>query len=300
MYIFLHNDVWLPIITFLEVLCMHKLTAFSYFGGKNSQLGFILPNLPASEFYIEPFGGSAAVLLNREPAKNEVYNDLYLNCVNFFRVLRDHPDELITRLKLTPNSKHEYAMAIDMNKGLSQVDDMIERARMWFMLPVLGFYGRHKEASNWGRAYSSANGMNGMCSKWITAVDRLYPVAERLRRVVIECADAREVIERWDRPEALFYLDPPYVLASRSSKTAQYQNEMNDRQHTELLELCQRCKGRVAISGYDSELYTMALSGWRVVKAPPKVKPSSCGRNGTGDTAVEVLWMNYDAEGCRL
>lgn len=279
---------------------MHKLTAFSYYGGKNSQLSFILPHLPASELYVEPFGGSAAVLLNRQPSPTEVYNDVYLNCVNFFRVLRDYPDELIAKLRLTPNSHYEFSQAVAMNKGLNQIDDMIERARMWFLLPTLGFFGRHENASNWGRSFSSARGMNGQCSKLDSSIERLPEVAQRLRRVVIECSDAMNVIERWDRPETLFYLDPPYVFSSRSSKSAQYSHEMNDREHEQLLSLCRRCVGRVAISGYDSELYANALSDWRCVKAVPKTKPSSCGRNGHGDLATEVLWMNYDEEGHRL
>ena len=81
-----------------------KLVAFPYYGGKNSHLSWLLPLLPYDTKYIEPFAGSAAVLLNRERSDMEVYNDIDRNVVNFFRVLRDQGDALIEKQALTPYS----------------------------------------------------------------------------------------------------------------------------------------------------------------------------------------------------
>jgi hypothetical protein len=54
-----------------------RMIAFGYYGGKFSHLDFILPLLPTTfAHYSEPFGGSAAVLINREPASVETYSDL--------------------------------------------------------------------------------------------------------------------------------------------------------------------------------------------------------------------------------
>jgi len=66
-----------------------KTIAFGWYGGKFSHLDWLLPLLPECHHYCEPFGGSAAVLLNRCPSPVETYNDLDNEVVNFFRVLRE-------------------------------------------------------------------------------------------------------------------------------------------------------------------------------------------------------------------
>ena len=80
-----------------------KMIAFGWYGGKYSHLDFILPNLPNGEtHFCDVFGGSAAVLINRKPAPLETYNDLDSELVNFFRVLRSEPEQLIRQIGLTP------------------------------------------------------------------------------------------------------------------------------------------------------------------------------------------------------
>lgn len=59
--------------------------------------------------YIEIFGGSGAVLLGKEPSKFEVYNDIEGELVNFFRVVKNRPAELLLELDLLPlNSREEF------------------------------------------------------------------------------------------------------------------------------------------------------------------------------------------------
>lgn len=277
----------------------NRLFAFSYYGGKYSKLKFILPNIPASDIYVEPFGGSAAVLLNKAASPNEVYNDVYENCVNFFRVLRDKPEELIHKLKLTPNSRYEFERAVDMNNGLLYVEDDVERARMFYILPLLGYFGQHRNHGNYGRSYDSHNGMNGISSKFIGAVNNLYMVADRLRGVVIERQDVFKIIDAYDREDALLYLDPPYLKSVRTSHSTGYKHEFHRFEHTKLMERVLECKCRVAISGYENPLYDKYLDGWRKVKDTPKVKNSSRGLNGTVTPACEIMWVNYDEGGLK-
>src|SRR6266852_106053 len=80
------------------------LRSFGWYGGKFNHLDWLLPLLPAAHHYCEPFGGSAAVLLNREPSLVETFNDLDGDVVNFFRVLREGADEVIRLISLTPFS----------------------------------------------------------------------------------------------------------------------------------------------------------------------------------------------------
>src|SRR3989338_5619176 len=88
-----------------------KLIAFGWYGGKYSHLEWLMPLLPDSHHYCEPFAGSAAVLLNREPSPIETYNDMDGEVANFFRVLRDKPKEIINAIALTPFSREEFYIA---------------------------------------------------------------------------------------------------------------------------------------------------------------------------------------------
>jgi len=108
-----------------------KLIAFGWYGGKYNHLDWLLPLLPRTKHYCEPFAGSAAVLLNRRPSPVETYNDLDGEVVNFFRVLREKKDELIEKIGLTPFSYEEYVRAIK-EKGDPNLSD-VERARQFYI-----------------------------------------------------------------------------------------------------------------------------------------------------------------------
>ena len=108
------------------------LVAFRYYGGKNIHLPWILPmvDLPCHH-YVEPFGGSAALLLNRKPSEIETYNDLNENILNFFDVLRNDTDELLRQLSLTPYHKGELARAAEARSDFNDLTKM-ERARLFY------------------------------------------------------------------------------------------------------------------------------------------------------------------------
>ena len=209
---------------------MSNLIAFGWYGGKYSHLGWSLPLLPKTQHYCEPFGGSAAVLINREPSPVETYNDLDSEVVNFFQVLRTQKEALIEQIGLTPFSREEFEQAIDGSPmGLSD----LERARRFYILARQVRTGLAQKASS-GRwapcVLTSRAGMAGAVSRWLGAVEDLSLIARRLLRVQIENAPAIEVIQRYDSPETLFYCDPPYPHDSRGDNNA-YAHEMTDEQH---------------------------------------------------------------------
>src|ERR1700691_2004070 len=99
-----------------------KLIAFGWFGGEFSHLEWLLPLLPACHHYCEPFAGSAAVLLNREPSPVETYNDIDGEVVHFFRTLRDHKGAVIEAIGLTPFSREEFYVACELDASLPPVE----------------------------------------------------------------------------------------------------------------------------------------------------------------------------------
>ena len=86
-------------------------TVLKYPGAKNRIADWICSYIPAHDVYLEPYAGSLAVFFNKMPARIETLNDLDGEVVNYFRVLREKPGELIEQLKLTPFARDEYSSA---------------------------------------------------------------------------------------------------------------------------------------------------------------------------------------------
>jgi DNA adenine methylase len=273
-----------------------KKIAFGWYGGKYSHLDWLLPLLPETKHYCEPFGGSAAVLVNRKPAPIETYNDIDGEIVNFFRVLRDHQDALIEAIGLTPFSREELRLAVNEPEG--EISDL-ERARRFFVRARQVRTGLAQTASvgRWAHCrLTSRAGMAGAVSRWLGSVEGLAEIAQRLLRVQIENAPAIEVIERYDSPDTLFYCDPPYAHESRSDTKA-YAFEMNDDEHRALARALHAARGKVALSGYRCELMDELYGDWTHVEAPAKKAHSTNTRpDGLKQSRTEVLWINYSLE----
>lgn len=271
-----------------------RLIAFGWYGGKYSHLDWLLPLLPSCHHYCEPFGGSAAVLLNREPSAVETYNDIDGEVTNFFRVLRNGTDRLIKAIALTPFSREEFALACVIDPTLGD----LERARRFYVrarqvrtgLAQSASLGRWANCKNTSRA-----GMAGAVSRWLGAVEDLPEIALRLLRVQIENRPASEVIRLYDSPTTLFYCDPPYIHESRQDNNA-YAYEMTDQEHLQLAELLNSIVGMVAISGYDCDLMNSLYpeSRWFKIVGPSRTIHS------TKDKRTEVLWANYDLQASQL
>ncbi len=110
-----------------------KKIVFGWYGGKYNHLEWLLPLLPDCHHYCEPYGGSAAVLLNRPPAPVETYNDLDGEVGNFFQVLRESLEELMRVLALTAFSREEFHRAIHASGNGSDCPDSLERARLFYV-----------------------------------------------------------------------------------------------------------------------------------------------------------------------
>lgn len=260
--------------------------AFGWYGGKFSHLDWLLPLLPESHAYCEPFGGSAAVLLNRRPAKVETYNDLDGEVTNFFRVLREEPEELVRRIGLTPFSREEFHLAC---QPISSDVTRMERARRFFVRARQVRTGLAQTASlgRWANCKDTSRaGMSGVVSRWLGSVGQLPLIAERLIRVQIENRPAEDVIRLYDSKDTLFYCDPPYPHESRGDSKA-YGFEMTDREHEQMAALLRRIKGRAAVSGYECDLYRRLFRDWNRHEAPAKICHS------IKKVRREVLWTNY-------
>lgn len=259
---------------------------FGWYGGKFNHLDWLLPLLPAAHHYCEPFAGSAAVLLNRLPAPVETYNDIDGAVVNFFRVLREEPDELARAIALTPFSREEFHRAI---ADEPPAEDRLERARRFYVRARQARTGLAQTASlgRWANCKNTSRaGMSGVVSRWLGGVEELPEIGLRLLRVQIENRPAADVIRLYDGPNALFYCDPPYLHDTRGDSNA-YGFEMDEREHIALAAALHRVAGKVAISGYRNDLMDRLYKDWRRFDAPFK----QC--HSIKKPRQECVWMNY-------
>ena len=269
------------------------MIAFGWYGGKYSHLDWLLPLLPATTHYCEPFGGSGAVLINRLPAPVETFNDIDGDIANFFRVLRDNKEALLEAIGLTPFSREELRLAV--TEPATELSEL-ERARRFFVRARQVRTGLAQTASEGRWAHcklTTRAGMAGAVSRWLGSVEGLAEIAQRLLRVQIENAPAIEVIQRYDSPETLFYCDPPYVHASRADTNA-YAYEMSDDEHRELAHALRNVHGKVALSGYAGELMDELYGDWHRIEAPSRAAHSTnTGAENKKQSRTEVLWINY-------
>ena len=262
--------------------------ALRYHGAKFRIAPWVLRHFPAHTCYVEPFGGAAGVLLQKDRSYAEVYNDLDGDVVNFFRVLRD-PEQrraLQELLALTPYARSEFDLAWEQVAD----SDCIERARRLCVRAQMGFgsAGATKGVTGFRidtkRAYGTAQHL------WMEYPDSLSAVGARFAGVLIENRPALDVMLAHDGPDTLHFADPPYVLGTRvlqASGRGYYRHEMTDDDHTELLSKLRELEGMVIVTGYETDLYHDALLGWRVERTDARI---SAGR-GTA-IRTEVLWMN--------
>jgi DNA adenine methylase len=249
-------------------------------------LGYLLPLLPYTHHYCEPFGGSAAVLLNRRPSPVETYNDIDGEVVNFFRVLRDQTEDLLKAIALTPFSREEFATAVF--RSTEELPNL-ERARRFFVRARQVRTGLAQTASigRWANCKKTSRaGMAGVVSRWLGSVEGLAEIAERLLRVQIENRPAIDFILLYDSEDTLFYCDPPYPHETRGDVKA-YKYEMTEDEHSELARVLKSIKGKVAISGYRCDLMDELYKDWRCVEASTK----NC--HSVKKPRKEALWMNY-------
>lgn len=256
-----------------------------YHGSKWRMAPWIIPHFPPHICYVEPFGGGAGVIVRKTAACHDVYNDLDSEVVNFFRMLRDRSEELIEQIELTPYSREE----LDASFTIEPDDDEIERARKLYLRCWQSLGGGRTRARAGWRFQKNYDRQASVVSQW-NRINSLRSIVRRLKEIQIEHKDAFEVIERFDTPETLFYLDPPYLPATRSERwgTRAYQHELEPEDHERLAELLHGIEGMAIISHYPCEAYDELYPGWR--RAEKTVMTDWL--NKSNNSAIEALYIS--------
>lgn len=269
-------------------------------GGKHYLARKIVAMMPPHTHYVEPFAGGLSVLLAKEPeGVSEVVNDLNGELANFWACLRDRIafGILQRQLEAMPFSEADWRAAGEPDQAegywARSPNAPVDRAIAFFVRCRQSLAGRMKSFSPLSRN-RTRRGMNEQASSWLSAVDGLPAVHERLKRVVILNRDALDVIYTQDGKDTLFYFDPPYLHETRQA-TDVYEEEMTYEQHVMLLMALQKVRGRFILSGYVNDLYdrTARKSGWRRVDFD---MPNHAAGGKAKRRMVECVWCNFDPE----
>lgn len=218
----------------------------SWIGGKKLLRKKILEQFPAEyDRYIEVFGGAGWVLFGKEQKGMEVYNDINGELVNLYRCVKYHPEALQKELDGILMSRELFFDAIQKTRGLTD----IQRAARFFVAI--------KES------YGSGLDSFGVRPKDMKkAVDFLSQASERLSMVVIENLDFEHLIRTYDRPGALFYLDPPYYQTEKY-----YPDRFQPEDHTRLKETLDKVRGKWILSYNDCPEIRNLYDGYIVISA---------------------------------
>ena len=268
--------------------------SFRYFGGKQTlarRIAALLPRDDRARHYVEVCGGSGAVLCAIDPPyPAETWNDLDALLVNLFRVLRERTCELTRACRLTPYARDEAALPVDE----ASCPDDLERARRFLFRTHSALFGHPDAGPRFTTSAPIAKGLSWNPRAW-QALARLLPdLAARFEQVQIEHKPAVDLVKLYDSPQAVFYVDPPYVPETRSSGR-RYQHEMGRADHVALAARLHRFEGRAVVSGYDSKLYRRLYHGWRRVVLADRQAAACIGNRVAPAHArrLEVVWLNY-------
>ena len=280
-------------------------------GGKKLLRSEIVSRFPARyNAYIEVFGGAGWVLFHKpKPKKNqlEIYNDIDGNLVNLFRMVKERPFGLMKELNyLNINSREEFfrlrqlLQKQDFTKHYLQseltiasesmterefretrqimmrdaADHEIRRAAALFQVIRYSYGG-----STTSYGCQSCNIAGFGWQNWRTH--------HRLRYTTLENQSYEVLIPHYDRIDAFFYCDPPYVAAEGF-----YESPFDRADHEQLADVLHRIKGRFLLSYNDHPLVRELYADCCMISLD-RLDSLAQAKN-PGQMYKELLVANYD------
>lgn len=264
---------------------MSKLNSpIKYFGGKGTMFNKIIEHFPDRyDTYVEPFGGSFSIGLKKPICPIEIYNDLENNVYTFYKVLSDRTlfEDFKFKADLIPYSEQHRK---EYREKLLQ-DDLSDVERAFY------FFYVNRTSHNGIGGFSMNNvvrrNMAKNVSDYLSAVDRLDDLHQRLSRVTILNRDGIDVINKYNYENVFLYCDPPYHHDTRTE--TRYQQDMDDDTQIRFLESVNNSKAKILISGYKNDVYDEYLKEWNEVSFDVNTMTGSYKKK----TKTEVLWKNY-------
>jgi DNA adenine methylase len=209
---------------------------------------------------VEPFAGAAWVLFGKPPSKVEVLNDIDQELVNFFRVVKEKPEDLITSFEweLVSRAEFERLAALDPSKLTD-----VQRAHRFYYIIMAG-WGGELDYPRFQTSITDGGHGNRLIGALKHLRKRIEPVHERLRTVIIENLDWTKCIDRYDRPKTVMYIDPPYP----HNKCNYAHNMRSWGEHWILADRLRATKCKWILSSYDAPEVHNLYKGFNIIPVP--------------------------------
>ena len=271
-----------------------NLTPFKWPGSKYRLLLWLYQHFPNHDCFVDVFGGSGAVLLHKTPSNIEVFNDLDSGLINFFLVIQK-PETLkrfIEKVQWTLYSRELY---MRYSETWKEQEDPVEKAYQWWCVARMNFRGTWRDGEKTWQTSPTRQIKTSDITK-----EFFVKIHERFKKVCIENRPFEEILQIYDHPETLFYLDPPYPKDKRKDKRMMYENESTEDLHTGLVDLLLNIKGMAVLSGYKTEVYVPLLeAGWRLETKHHKSMlsvPITRGKPSNNNDRTECLYISPKAQ----
>jgi DNA adenine methylase len=283
---------------------------FPWVGSKEKLIPYIRRIMPEKlSQYVEPFGGSGAVLLSMKPrpGRLDIYNDFNVELVNLFCCVKEQSNALLRELRFFPlHSREEFEWYksflehravffenIEAELKVLEDRDCFTEEQAEALTPILReraqLYDVYRAAAYFKRVWGSFSGTTNSFGikplKLKDALERLLEAAKRLEDAVIENKDAVKLILDRDRPDGLIYCDPPYYDAEQY-----YDAAFSAEDHVRLHDAIKECKGYVIVSYNDCEEIRRLYSDFYQLSFT-RQNPMA---QQAGAVYEELLMTNYD------
>lgn len=227
---------------------------------------------------------------------SECWNDINYGVWNFYWVLRNNFESFLREVELMPFGESSFKYSSKIPPTSEDKEIMCVRAAAQFFIRC------RMSRQGCGKTYSTPTrrlrrDMNEHVSSWLSAVDGLEDVHNRLRSVELINQPLLETLRKRDHPKALHHLDPPFVKIDEDGRAirspgVEYASEMTLEDHEDMLKALSSVTGKFMLQGYDNLLYERYReeNGWRKIETQYDKKSSS---KKTKEIVTECLWMNY-------
>lgn len=252
-----------------------------WLGGKRNlakRICALIDGDPAHRTYAEPFVGMGGIFLRRtRRPQAEFINDRGREVYNLFRILQEHYVAFLDLLRsqITTQANFDRLVGVDPETLTD-----LQRAARFLYLQRLAFGGKVS-----GRNFGLSTDRPGRFNLTTLEPD-LEALHSRLSGVTVTCLDFAEFIRRLDRPDALFYLDPPYWGCE-----GDYGKQLFSRERfEELAAVLGGLKGRFILSLNDVQGVRETFAGFRFLEVMTTYTIAS---QGAAPERAEVLISNF-------
>ncbi len=264
-----------------------RLRFFGYLGGKQRLIKTILPLIPKHSRYVEVFGGSAAILLNKPPSAVEVFNDIDAELINLFMTVRDHPKQFARYVQSLPYSRELYERWQRQIKNEGLHGTQLEHAAEFYYLLRSSFFCHVEKGWRFATKTDEA-------SRLYNCIGEVETIARRLQSVYIDHLDFRRCIKNWDRPDTFFFLDPPYYGAVPYRKGVP---AFTVQDHEDLASLLHHTKGKWLLTYNDHPRVVELYAGDRRIAVSTALNTDKMAANRRLQRQLIILKNSQKEEG---